>query len=277
MDPRRMILAACLYLVTTALPASAITIFDNELGNVDGGSDSRNLTVTPDDLAGLPNVVGDIDLLVNFAFPTTVAFRPFYDDIGFRLTSPAGTTVSLIEAGDFVRGAADGPSRVNVRITFDQSAVDPVNVIEDLPQTGTFRPSGTTDTDTFASLDEFNGEAILGTWTLTFSDATAGRDSLLYALSQLRVTPAGVPLLGDYNGNGVVDAPDYNVWRDSFGSKDDLRADGNGNGVIEAADYNIWRDNFGNTIELPASVPEPTSLGLLFVTMILPAVQARRG
>ena len=54
-------------------------------------------------------------------------------------------------------------------------------------------------------------------------------------------------LVGDYNGNGKVDAADYNVWRDAFGSSDDLRADGNGNGIIDAADYNLWRDNFGST------------------------------
>ena len=43
---------------------------------------------------------------------------------------------------------------------------------------------------------------------------------------------AAVPILpGDYNQNAVVDAPDYNVWRDSFGDEgEDLPADGNLNG-----------------------------------------------
>ena len=52
---------------------------------------------------------------------------------------------------------------------------------------------------------------------------------------------------GDYNGNNVVDAPDYNVWRDNFGAEVDplTVADGNGNGSIDAPDYNVWRDNFG--------------------------------
>ena len=38
------------------------------------------------------------------------------------------------------------------------------------------------------------------------------------------------PLSGDYNGNGVVDAADYTVWRDTLGSTTDLRANGDSTG-----------------------------------------------
>ncbi|MCA9188306.1 MAG: hypothetical protein KDA99_21910, partial [Planctomycetales bacterium] len=54
----------------------------------------------------------------------------------------------------------------------------------------------------------------------------------------------GIGLLGDYNKNGVVDAADYTVWKDNFGSTSSLDADGNGNGTVDAADYTIWKDNF---------------------------------
>ncbi|MBB6431360.1 hypothetical protein [Algisphaera agarilytica] len=67
-------------------------------------------------------------------------------------------------------------------------------------------------------------------------------------------------LLGDYNQNGVVDAADYTVWADSFGSMVDLDADGNGNGVVDAADYTVWQDNFGNTLNGQSNtivIPEP--------------------
>lgn len=69
-------------------------------------------------------------------------------------------------------------------------------------------------------------------------------------------------VLGDYNGNGIVDAADYTIWADSFGSMIALGADGNGNGVIDAADYTIWADNFGASIGVNNSllaVPEPTT------------------
>ncbi|MBB6429294.1 PEP-CTERM sorting domain-containing protein [Algisphaera agarilytica] len=78
-------------------------------------------------------------------------------------------------------------------------------------------------------------------------------------------------LAGDYNGNGVVDAADYTVWQDSFGSTTDLAADGNGNGVVDAADYTVWQDNFGNTnlgINTLSIIPEPSSLALLGVGLI---------
>ena len=46
-------------------------------------------------------------------------------------------------------------------------------------------------------------------------------------------------ILGDYNHNGVVDAADYTVWRDSLGKAVavGVGADGNGNGLIDAGDY----------------------------------------
>lgn len=54
---------------------------------------------------------------------------------------------------------------------------------------------------------------------------------------------------GDYNKNSIVDAADYTVWRDTFGSTSDLRADGDKNGTIEQADYDYWKARFGNQVK----------------------------
>jgi CHRD domain len=77
-----------------------------------------------------------------------------------------------------------------------------------------------------------------------------------------------VYLLGDYNNNGVVDAADYIVWRDSLGqSGEGLDADGDNSNAIDGADYLAWQQNFGRSrMDVTpgsgngAAVPEPSTM-----------------
>jgi hypothetical protein len=79
------------------------------------------------------------------------------------------------------------------------------------------------------------------------------------------------PPPGDYNRNGVVDAPDYVLWRKSLGQNANLMADGNNNGQIDPGDYEVWRANFGrmaasNSISSTGgAVPEPSPMMLLLI------------
>ena len=111
--------------------------------------------------------------------------------------------------------------------------------------------SGTFTLD-FPTLGQLHGPF----WTLIYSDS----DVVLKLIS---------PIAGDYNGNGIVDAADYTIWRDTLGSMTNLRANGDNTGtsagVIDQADYNIWKSNFGATAGSGAgaaksAVPEPASL-----------------
>jgi hypothetical protein len=78
-------------------------------------------------------------------------------------------------------------------------------------------------------------------------------------------------LLGDYNGDGSVDAADYTLWRNSLGSTMNLAADGNQNGVIDPGDFDVWRAHFGQTTGsgsgaiANAAVPEPAMPALLIL------------
>jgi hypothetical protein len=78
-------------------------------------------------------------------------------------------------------------------------------------------------------------------------------------------------LIGDYNGDGIVDAADYVVWRKTFGETALLlAADGDGSGTVDAGDFDVWRDHFGNTIGSGAAyvrptVPEPATSVLLYI------------
>ncbi|HEX2477103.1 MAG TPA: hypothetical protein VHK01_20275, partial [Lacipirellulaceae bacterium] len=70
--------------------------------------------------------------------------------------------------------------------------------------------------------------------------------------------PPAVGLIGDYNGDGIVDAADYAVWRKNDGTQDG---------------YNVWRTNFGRTTGAgplsDGTVPEPTTWILLLPLVIL--------
>lgn len=88
-----------------------------------------------------------------------------------------------------------------------------------------------------------------------------------------------LPFTGDYNHNGIVDAADFTVWRDSLGSSTNLVADGDGDGTIGAGDYNVWEMHFGehsgSGATGAAAAAEPGTL-LLFAAALFVLAPARR-
>lgn len=88
-----------------------------------------------------------------------------------------------------------------------------------------------------------------------------------------------VGVAGDYNADGVVDAADYTVWRDSLndtGLTPFSGADGDGDGQVTSSDYDVWRDNYGALFgaapeAVAEAVPEPASLalGVVLLTGVL--------
>ena len=74
--------------------------------------------------------------------------------------------------------------------------------------------------------------------------------------------------LGDYNGDGLVNMSDYNVWRNAYGTSTIIHgsgADGDYNGTIDLGDYLVWRKSFsaGGAGAGFAAIPEPTSRSLV--------------
>lgn len=101
---------------------------------------------------------------------------------------------------------------------------------------------------------------------LKFTNWTAGVGG---GYSYMRAEPPTTPIpTGDYNHNGVVDAADYVVWRDTLTqtvSPAGSGADGDSSGTIDAGDFNFWRINFSNPAGSglgAANVPEPITLAL---------------
>lgn len=79
----------------------------------------------------------------------------------------------------------------------------------------------------------------------------------------------GVP--GDYNDNGVVDAADYVLWRNSG----PLQFEVDTPGTVNGADYTAWRARFGKTTAGAGSgsitislVPEPATMVLAVLGLL---------
>jgi len=89
----------------------------------------------------------------------------------------------------------------------------------------------------------------------------------------VRVWHRPTGLAGDYNGDGLVDAADYVVWRKTAGQNGiGLAADGSGNGTVGDSDYVTWRNAFAGTAgagaAMPVLVPEPCSAALSAVMFL---------
>jgi hypothetical protein len=119
-------------------------------------------------------------------------------------------------------------------------------------------------TGTFAALDLPTASGGRGlTWLVHYNMADVTLE-LAFALT------------GDYNGNGVVDAADYVVWRKTFGQTGaGLAADGDGDMQIDDDDFDVWRANFGQIAPGAGSgtavdhraVPEPAAWMLAHLAM----------
>jgi hypothetical protein len=89
---------------------------------------------------------------------------------------------------------------------------------------------------------------------------------------------AAVPLTGDYNDNGTVDAADYALWRDNLNTSFTLPNEGATPGMVTQEDYTTWRTNFGAAATPGAAgavaVPEPGTVVLCSMGLVNLAIAA---
>ena len=99
--------------------------------------------------------------------------------------------------------------------------------------------------------------------TSVLSALTTATDHLPVVADYSFATAVGAP--GDYDHSGVVNAADYTLWRNTFGTTgSNLLADGNHNNVVDAADYVIWRrysasGSGAGSLTSGSEVPEPAT------------------
>ena len=163
--------------------AAPLTATNSTFGSFDSSSGTRILTLG----AG---TVSDVDIRIDFAkcddpsigaggsACTGLGFS-FNREIVFRLTSPLGTIVNLVNQ-DTYSGQTPGAGRVS--ILFDDEAATTVGGAFVLG--GPFQPVG--------DLSDFDGQSALGNWTLFIQD-TVGADRLDFFTATITVNGNDVP------------------------------------------------------------------------------------
>jgi aryl-phospho-beta-D-glucosidase BglC (GH1 family) len=120
-------------------------------------------------------------------------------------------------------------------------------------------------------------------WTGFNGSGIFNRDNAtVFDQDNVTALTGGAGPTGDYNGDGIVDAADYTVWRNTLGLGVDpvgSGADGNANGEIDDGDYLFWKEHYGDVIP-PGSgglaiVPEPAGI-FIALGWLLPLFARRR-
>jgi autotransporter-associated beta strand protein len=124
--------------------------------------------------------------------------------------------------------------------------------------------------------------SISGMFTL---NAPAGF-SVAHSTTNIVLTAPSISagVAGDYNGNGVVDAADYTVWRNYLNQPTTLQNTDptDTDGMVTTAEYSFWKSRFGATSGTGSlgpeagSVPEPASCALSLMTLVAVWGAARR-
>ena len=157
--------------------------------------------------------------------------------------------------------------------------INPNTAAQNIPVTVSGNQYSTTGTQYATSLAADPVQSAVNNLGNSFTASVPGRSILVLILS-----PAAIP--GDYNNDGIVDAADYTVWRDTFGQTGSgLAADATGpsgvpDGLVDNLDYQFWVDHYGATSPgsgagSTATVPEPSSLVLLIASSIAIIVAGR--
>src|SRR5689334_12026255 len=128
--------------------------------------------------------------------------------------------------------------------------------------------------DYYLSTSNYANTNSFGTFFATFNQTDSGGygDTNFIASYDL---PAGVS--GDYNGNGVVDAGDYTVWRKGGALQNEVATVGSNT----PEDYAAWRARFGNiagagTGLISSAVPEPSTFGLVVIAALVAILRGHR-
>jgi T5SS/PEP-CTERM-associated repeat protein len=187
------------------------------------------------------------------------------------LVSPGNSPGALHVAGNYAQSNT-GKLQIELAGTTPGSQYDQLLISGSATLDGTLQAAllggfAPHEGDSFNVLDFASRTGLFSSVDLpTLTGSLKWDTSQLYANGVLSVV-----LPGDYNGNGVLDAADYVVWRGAEGTTNTLPNDLIG-GTIGQPQYDQWRAHFGQTAgssgsaSANAAVPEPATLVVLMFT-----------
>ncbi len=230
--------------------------------------------------AGALNKTGLGQMLFNVATPYSAAVTVSEGSLGGSGSIDSDVTVltgAALAPGDGAVGAfgvetADVDGSINIE--FDGSSIDLLNVDGLLDLTNgeiSFTELGAISG---ASLVFGSYGSLLGSGSVSLTGVPTGYavDFNFGSANQLALVQSSVSLIGDYNGDGMVDSGDYAFWRNNLGQPGSVldNRDPANSGVVGADDLASWTANFGagspGAIAASVAVPEPSSLaGMLLL------------
>jgi serralysin len=190
------------------------------------------------------------------------------DFFSFTVAAPTLLDVTLTPLGGVFNQGVEG----GAQSSFDANARNDLSL-------AVFASNGTTLLGS-ANLTGAGGVDVLSDLELLsagtyFARVTGSSANVQFYELALSATLLQMGLPGDYNGNHVIDAADYTVWRDALTSGAALLNDSNGNGIADANDFTYWRGHFGQSLgsgagsgAAVATVPEPSTTGILLMGLL---------
>jgi len=164
-------LAFALFFLSCAGLFAQTTYSETPGAPIDPGSGGQTYTSTITVSGGTTSIT-DIDVGVDIT-------HTWAGDIDIDLTSPAGTTVRIMDDG------AVNSSSDDVVVTMDDAAATPHNT-----NMGTIQPAN--------PLSAFNGEDANGTWTMVVTDDAGGDGGTWNSWSMMITGAAGIPTLSEW-------------------------------------------------------------------------------
>jgi hypothetical protein len=201
----------------------------------------------------------------------SIANSSDFDFFSFTVAEPTLLDVTLTPlGGNFNQGTEGGAQSV-----FDANSRNDLNL-------AVFGPNGSTLLGS-ANFTGSGGIEMISDLELTSAGmyfVRVGGSSANVQMYELELSAAllAMALPGDYNADGIVNAADYVVWRNSLGQTGaSLAADGSGDQIVNLADYGIWKTNFGRSSStgsaLFVAVPEPHVHTLLTIGTLVALIQ----